>query len=243
MEYSGEFSEDKIHGQGSLTLIDGSVYTGSFFNGLFHGRGMLQDDSHNHMFFGEFENGERSGEGDETLSDSTRYKGSYRRGKRDGPGVLFDPDGLEIYNGEWKEDLRHGRGRLSRHRLDGSSWEGSYDGDFFRDKFCGNGTYTYTDGTSIEGQWLDDEPRDGDWSIRYPDGSKFYGFATFQHPEESIVPSDGSNASSRGLSSIRSRELLRVPLPHGFGSLTYPSGQRFVGSFVYGEYNDGIGKK
>lgn len=205
---------------------------------------MIEDDSHNGVFFGEFENGERSGEGDETLPDSSRYKGRYRHGKRDGHGVLLDPEGREVYRGEWRDDLKHGRGSLRKYRREGTDLEGSYDGDFFRDRFCGNGKYTYTDGTSIEGQWLDDEPRDGDWSIRYPDGSKFYGFATFQHPEERTVASDASNASSRlGLASAKSRELLRVPLPHGFGSLTYPSGQRFVGSFVYGEHKDGTGKK
>mmetsp|Transcript_25400 Transcript_25400/g.45858 ORF Transcript_25400/g.45858 Transcript_25400/m.45858 type:complete len:940 (+) Transcript_25400:94-2913(+) len=238
VEYSGEFFEDKIHGQGSLTLIDGSVYSGSFFNGLFHGRGMLEDEGRNGVYFGEFENGERSGEGDEKLSDASRYKGEYKLGKRNGMGVLFDPDGSELYRGEWHEDLRHGKGKLARHQQEGLPWEGSYDGDFFQDKFSGNGKYTYTDGTSIEGQWLDDVPRDGDWSIKYPNRSKFYGFATFQHPEEKSVASDLSSLS-RGLSG----EFLRVPLPHGFGSLTYPSGQRFVGSFVYGEYNDGNRKK
>lgn len=198
---------------------------------------MLEDEGHRRVYFGEFENGERSGEGEEKLSDGSRYKGEYKHGKRNGVGVLFGPDGAELYRGEWDEDIRHGKGVLSRHQQEGSSWEGSYDGDFFQNKFSGNGKYTYTDGTSVEGQWLDDIPRDGDWSIKYPDGSKFYGFATFQHPEEKSIVSDGS--SSRGLTA-KSRDFLRVPLPHGFGSLTYPSGQRYVGSFVYGEYYDAV---
>ncbi|KAL7537152.1 hypothetical protein ACHAXR_007629 [Thalassiosira sp. AJA248-18] len=255
-EYSGEFFDDKIHGQGSLTLIDGSVYTraptltqscphvtlkkGSFFNGLFHGRGMLEDEGRGRAYFGEFENGEKSGAGEEKFSDRSRYKGEYKNGKRNGMGVLCDPNGSELYRGGWHEDLRHGKGLLLRHQQEGSSWEGSYEGDFFQDNFSGNGKYSYTDGTSIEGQWLDNYARDGDWSITYPDGSKFYGFATFQHPEEKSVMSDGS--SSRGLTA-KSREFLRVPLPHGFGSLTFPSGQRFVGSFVHGEYDDGNGKR
>ena len=232
LEYSGEFFMDQIHGQGNLTLIDHSVYTGSFFNGLFHGRGMLEDEGHNRVYFGEFENGERSGEGEEKFPDGSRFKGEYKDGVRNGVGVLYAPDGSEIYNGEWNDDLRHGKGHLSRHRQEHCpSWEGKYEGDFFQDKFSGDGMYIYTDGTSIEGQWLDDAPRDGDWTIIYPDGSKFYGFCTFQHPEDKSVTSDGL--------SVNSGEFLRVPLPHGFGSLTYPSGQRYVGSFVYGEYNDG----
>mmetsp|Transcript_41147 Transcript_41147/g.86419 ORF Transcript_41147/g.86419 Transcript_41147/m.86419 type:complete len:972 (+) Transcript_41147:1-2916(+) len=234
VEYSGEFFEDRIHGQGSMTLIDGSVYTGSFFNGLFHGRGMLEDEERSHVYFGEFENGECSGEGDEKFPDGSRFKGEYKNSKRNGTGVYFNPNGSELYNGEWHEDLRHGKGKLHYHHREGEDgsllWEGSYEGDFFRDKFSGNGKYTYTDGTSIEGQWLDDIPRDGDWSIKYPDGSKFYGFATFQHPDDSkLIQSDGSASPTR--------EFLRVPLPHGFGSLTHANGHRFVGSFVYGQYN------
>ena len=93
------------------------------------------------------------------------------------------------------------------------------------------GLYTYNDGTSIEGQWVDDIPRDGDWTINYPDGSKFYGFATF-YPEENRTTS---------LSSLSSTiDFLRVPLPHGFGTLTYPTGQRYVGSFEYGEYQNSM---
>ncbi|KAL7544720.1 hypothetical protein ACHAWF_008087 [Thalassiosira exigua] len=240
VEYSGEFFDDKIHGQGSLTLIDGSVYTGSFFNGLFHGRGMLEDEGKSRVYFGEFENGERSGEGEEKFSDGSRYKGGYKFGKRHGIGVLFDRDGSELYRGAWDENLQHGKGVLLRHQQAETSWEGSYEGDFFQGKFSGNGKYTYTDGTSIEGQWLDGIPRDGDWSIKYPDGSKFYGFATFQHPEDNSVASDKSSTRGRGSTD---GNLLRIPLPHGFGSLTFPSGQRFVGSFVYGEYNDERRKK
>lgn len=196
---------------------------------MFHGRGRLENVGHGRVYFGEFENGERSGEGEETHPDGTRYKGEYKFGKRNGFGVLFGPDGSEIYRGEWNEDLRHGKGSLRG----GSMGAGIYDGDLFQDKVSGRGKYTYTDGTSIEGQWLDDVPRDGDWSITYPDGSKFYGFATFQHPlEEKPVASNGYPSRR---STDNSRDFFRVPLPHGFGSLTHPNGRRYVGSFCYGE--------
>jgi hypothetical protein len=224
VEYSGEFFRDSIHGQGVITLIDDSVYTGGFHNGSFHGHGTLEDESTKRVYNGEFENGLRHGDGQETFSDGSRYVGQYQFGKRHGSGVLYDPTGKEIYRGEWCDDLRQGRGHLLYHRHEGSSWEGNYEGDFHCGKFCGMGLYSYTDGTSIEGQWVDDVPRDGDWTIHYPDGSKFYGFATF-YPEE-------NQASTSKV------DCLRVPLPHGFGTLTYPSGQRYVGNFKYGEYQD-----
>ena len=236
VEYSGEFFKDSIHGEGTLTLIDASVYAGGFVNGLFNGHGTFEDQGNNLTYIGEFQEGLRHGEGEEKHSDGSCYKGEYRYGKRHGIGVLYSHDGRELYRGGWCEDLWHGKGKLLGHRRKGTLWEGDYDGDFFQGKFCGNGTFTYTDGTSIEGQWLDDVPRDGDWSINYPDGSKFYGFATFRHPEESMSICDDS--FSPGSEKCLSCAHLRVPLPHGFGTLTYLSGQRYIGSFVYGEYED-----
>jgi hypothetical protein len=164
----------------------------------------------------------------EKFSDGSRYVGEYQNGNRHGTGILYAASGQKLYEGEWFDDLKDGQGHLYSHKHDRSSWEGSYRGDFHRGKFCGMGLYCYSDGTSIEGQWVDDVPRDGDWSINYPDGSKFYGFATF-FPEDNT--SGTSSVSTAG-------DCLRVPLPHGFGTLTYPSGQRYVGSFEYGEFQD-----
>jgi hypothetical protein len=195
---------------------------------MFHGRGMLENVGRG-LYLGGFENGERSGEGEEKHFDGSRYKGEYKSGKRNGFGVLFGPDGSEVYRGKWKDDIRHGEGLLQC----GSMQGGMYDGDFFKDKFSGSGKYTYADGTSIEGQWLNDVPRDGDWSIIYPDGSKFYGFATFQNPHED--KNENGSSSDRG-SIYVSFDFLRVPpLPHGFGSLTHPSGRRYSGLFCFGQ--------
>ncbi|KAL7469902.1 hypothetical protein ACHAXS_010146 [Conticribra weissflogii] len=230
VEYSGEFFKDRIYGQGSLTLIDASVYTGGFFNGLFHGNGILEDVSNNRTYVGEFENGLRHGEGEEKYADGQFYQGEFKHGKRHGQGTLLDASGNEIYRGEWQHDYMHGKGFLPHHQFQNTTWSGSYEGDFAKGRFCGNGTFTYADGTSIEGQWLDAIPRDGDWTINYPDGSKFYGFATFRHPEESRGSPGKMSATS-----FSDDALLRVPLPHGFGTLTYPSGKRYIGSFVYGK--------
>ena len=221
VEYCGEFFEDSIHGEGVITLIDDSVYTGGFQRGYFHGHGCLQDESNNRVYVGGFENGLRHGHGEETFSDGSRYVGQFQMGHRHGSGVLYDVSGKKLYEGEWANDLKQGKGHLFSHKHE------SYEGDFERGEFCGMGLYTYTDGTSIEGQWVDSVPRDGDWTINYPDGSKFYGFATFYPVEKN--PSNISCVTG---------DCLRVPLPHGFGTLTYPSGQRNVGSFRYGEYQD-----
>lgn len=217
---------------------------GSFVNGVFHGNGTLEDEEHNRVYFGEFKNGERSGKGREHYSNNFSYVGDYRDGKRNGHGVFSDQDGSEVYSGEYEDDLMHGRGRLSMCTRHGG---GNYEGDFFHDKFSGSGTYTYPDGTSVEGQWLDDVPQDGDWTIRYPDGAVFYGFATFRNPDgDADETSDAlSRTSSRSRSSSRTSAedalaVLAVPLPHGFGSMTFPDGRRQVGSFIHGRYVDDI---
>jgi len=238
LEYSGEFFKDSIHGQGTVTLIDSSVYTGSFFNGLFHGNGTLEDSATKSVYTGEFSNGVREGEGEEGYHDGTKYKGEYMNGKRQGFGTLFDAEGNALYKGNWVEDAWHGKGTLFRHKQSGSSWEGIYEGDLKQGKFCGNGIYTYTDETIIEGQWLDDIPRDGDWTINYPDGSKFYGFATFRHPEDSLHDDVSGLSECSKTSATKTSDVLRIPLPHGFGTLTYKSGQRYIGSFVYGDFDD-----
>lgn len=182
---------------------------------------MLEDFRHRRVYSGEFENGERAGEGEETLSDGSRFKGEYQQGKRNGLGILYGPDNSVVYRGEWRDDLQHGRGLLFRRQTEGN--DGVYEGDFVQNKFCGSGKFTYNDKTSIEGQWLDGKPMDGDWSINYSDGSKFYGFATFRVPRENTTAATASH------------EILRVPLPHGFGSFLCANGRRDVGSFVYGK--------
>ena len=238
LEYSGEFFKDSIHGQGTVTLIDSSVYTGSFFNGLFHGNGTLEDSATKSVYTGEFSNGVREGECEEGYHDGTKYKGEYMNGKIQGFGTLFDAEGNALYKGNWVEDAWHGKGTLFRHKQSGSSWEGKYEGDLKHGKFCGSGIYTYTDETIIEGQWLDDIPRDGDWTINYPDGSNFYGFATFRHPEDSLHDDVSGLSECSKASATKTSDVLRIPLPHGFGTLTYKSGQRYVGSFVYGDFDD-----
>ena len=204
---------------------------------MFHGNGTLEDEEHNRVYFGEFEDGERSGKGREHYSNNYSYVGDYRAGKRNGHGVFSDQDGSEVYSGEYEDDLMHGRGRLSMCTRHGG---GSYEGDFFHDRFSGSGNYTYPDGTSVEGQRLDDVPQDGDWTIRYPDGAVFYGFATFRNPDGDAdeTTSDAVSRTSRSSSWTSVEDVLAIPLPHGFGSMTFPDGRRQVGSFIQGRYVD-----
>lgn len=74
---------------GSYTFKDGSVYTGSLYNGKPNGTGRTV-----------FKNGDS-------------YEGDYVKGKRDGSGIYNYANG-ERYDGQWYQNQRHGRGTFSR---------------------------------------------------------------------------------------------------------------------------------
>jgi len=73
-----------------------------------------------------------------------------------------------VYVGEKKDDNRHGQGTLTF--SDGSSYEGEYRDD----KKHGQGTYTHSDGSSFEGEYRDDK-RHGQGTLTKPNGDKYVG--------------------------------------------------------------------
>ena len=73
-----------------------------------------------------------------------------------------------VYVGEKKDGKRHGQGTLTF--SDGSSYEGEYRDD----KKYGQGTETYSDGSSYEGEYRDDK-RHGQGTLTKPNGDKYVG--------------------------------------------------------------------
>jgi hypothetical protein len=72
---------------GTMINADGSKYTGSFANGLFHGQGVL-----------EFRNGDK-------------YEGSFSEGLSHGYGIFFWFNG-DTYEGEFSQGIKHGKGHI-----------------------------------------------------------------------------------------------------------------------------------
>ena len=66
--YKGEFKNDKINGQGTLTTPDGRKYVG------------------------EWKDGERNGQGTLTSPDGGKYVGEYKNGKK-WKGTEYDKNG------------------------------------------------------------------------------------------------------------------------------------------------------
>lgn len=77
-----------------------------------------------------------------------RYEGDLNSaGCRHGMGKLYYSNG-DIYTGEWKEGQRHGEGSHV-YALTMKKYEGQWSGDVW----CGRGTLTRADGSTLEGSF------------------------------------------------------------------------------------------
>ena len=126
-EYSGEFRNAKMHGQGTYTYAGrGEKYVGEWRNGVINGQGTYyyrtgnryQGDWRNgrkngqgtyfyaggEKYVGEFENDQPNGQGVYYYRNGDRYEGEWQNGRKDGQGVLYE-DGKRIV-GEWRNDQK-----------------------------------------------------------------------------------------------------------------------------------------
>ncbi|MBK7982569.1 MAG: protein kinase [Candidatus Competibacteraceae bacterium] len=126
-EYSGEFRNAKMHGQGTYTYAGrGEKYVGEWRNGVINGQGTYyyrtgnryQGDWRNgrkngqgtyfyaggEKYVGEFENDQPNGQGVYYYRNGDRYEGEWQNGRKDGQGVLYE-DGKRLV-GEWRNDQK-----------------------------------------------------------------------------------------------------------------------------------------
>lgn len=128
--YEGFFHLGILHGNGRMTLNDGSIYEGEFKKGFFNGNGKLT-----------------------TLSGDT-WEGQFLNNLPDGIMVLKTSIGKK-YTGQLKENNNewyyHGLGKLE-------CKDYTYEGFFHFGKFDGPGKIKYEDDEQIEeGQFLNGE--------------------------------------------------------------------------------------
>merc|ERR1711871_1848489 len=98
------------------TLPDGTYYEGEYFNGLWHGYGILVNPDGS-RYEGEFRRGKYEGHGKLSYIDGGFYDGEFLAGKRHGQGTYNVPvhmwnrsDLSEMYRGAWENDYMHGEG-------------------------------------------------------------------------------------------------------------------------------------
>ncbi|KAA8580061.1 hypothetical protein FQN60_005596 [Etheostoma spectabile] len=80
--YTGEWLEDKMHGQGTLQHPSGALYEGEFKDNMYHGMGTY------------------------TFPDGCTYKGHFHKNRLEGDGTFTDTQGL-VWMGEF-----HGKAAL-----------------------------------------------------------------------------------------------------------------------------------
>ena len=97
--FEGEYIRGQMI-QGKMTYQDGSVYGGSWVDGMRHGRGkcIFVDGSE---YEGEFREGNFHGQGKMTWNDGGWYKGEWSDGEMHGKGREIRPDGSLRHDGEW----------------------------------------------------------------------------------------------------------------------------------------------
>lgn len=135
----------------TVTLRDGSTYSGQMVDGRRHGSGVLT--TSNSEYKGQWERDAKHGEGRESWRDGRLYVGSFRNGKIDGVGRMEwrTSQGVMVYEGQYSEDLKHGRGKFS--------WPDGrvYDGQWEHGKRSGEATYISSRGETRRGYWKNDK--------------------------------------------------------------------------------------
>ena len=128
LKYEGEWRGFfRLHGQGTLTWVDGIKYVGEFRDDEMHGQGTF------------------------TFPDGEKWEGESRDGKLQGKFTITLVGGGKryteyIYAGEYRESKKSGQGAMTY--LDGSE----YFGEFREDKPTGNGIFIFAKGEKNQGE-------------------------------------------------------------------------------------------
>ncbi len=172
-EYTGSFVNKLFHGKGSIRYPDGTKYSGDWFEGKMQGRGSLTL-SNGDTYIGEFREDQFNGDGTLTKANGDIYSGFWVNGALNGQGSLTTKKGL-LYVGSFSDNLFHGNGNLtypdSRH----------YEGGFSNGKYHGKGIETFATGKQYSGQFMDGQYH-GQGEIQNPNGSKINGTFKFGQP-------------------------------------------------------------
>ena len=166
--YEGEWQQDVCHGHGTMKYKDGSVYEGSFFNGLPHGHGLLKYADGKTMYLGDFREGKKDGVGLHHYANGDRYSGGFVLGKRHGKGEAQYASGA-LYRGLWHKDKRHDKcGYYNFSNGD------QYTGEFYHGTMHGNGEMAFKNGNKYSGSFCNNQAH-GRGSMQWTDGNIFEG--------------------------------------------------------------------
>ena len=102
-QYTGGVKDNLPEGQGNVTYTNGKKFIGEFKNGKPEGQGVMTSPN-GQTFAGEFKNGDLVGKATITYPDGTKISSPIKNGVPDGHGVFTFPNGtqksVEFKNGE-----------------------------------------------------------------------------------------------------------------------------------------------
>ncbi len=105
-QYTGEYSNNKWHGEGVLQEPDGTTHSGSWWNGVPSGKGTWKSPEFG-IYIGDWLCGKMHGSGEFHFTDGSFFIGSFQNGQEHGYGVCTYPAGayetVFMYVGEWRD--------------------------------------------------------------------------------------------------------------------------------------------
>ena len=228
----------------TLTYPSGRTYEGLYTGNLVKDQpkddDAVFDSDSGWVYTGAFANGLENGRGVQINSDGSRLEGEWKNGFQSGTGTVTNPYGRVI--GEWKIDAASGQATIPYGN--GDKYAGGWiDGGGSN----GQGTYTYKDGGTLEGEWKNDSLGSsgtvtdadgkvlGKWevdaangwaTIPYPDGNKYTGEwkdGIGQYGQGTMAFADGGEYIGEW----------KQGMIHGQGVLTDENGGKCEGQWKY----------
>ena len=168
LKYKGGWKKGYFHGKGILKYSNGSIYSGSFFEGSKNGNGQFVS-SDGYEYVGDWVGGKQTGRAQVSYKNGDLYTGRVKDGLRQGYGQLFQLSSNRNYSGYWNKgalveeiaitdpnwtfegliDITNGNGSGSFTYKDGSK----YFGEIANYKRHGKGTLEFKSGEIISGIW------------------------------------------------------------------------------------------
>jgi hypothetical protein len=146
-KYVGEWKDGRRSGKGVAYYDNGWIYDGFWLNDTYSGQGKLvTGGSANGIREGEFKDGYLISGKD--ISWGETKEGNFVDTYLNGKGTIYYSNG-DRYVGFFKKGSKTGKGTI--YYKNGDKYEGAFDK---YDKFTGEGKFTYANGATKEGEWL-----------------------------------------------------------------------------------------
>ncbi|EGR31580.1 hypothetical protein IMG5_106320 [Ichthyophthirius multifiliis] len=108
--FEGQYINDMREGFGNL-IFENQKYTGNFKNDKLHGQGQLVNENDASIYEGEFQNNKKKGMG-KFKNNEICYIGQFENDLFEGKGQIIFSNNGDVYSGDFKKGKMHGQGEL-----------------------------------------------------------------------------------------------------------------------------------